>query len=231
MFALLNNPNMPPKIPTSFIPQKPAPLGHNKVSGGLFYVLGVIIFVITLALSVGVFVYKKILVSKIGNMETELSTAKAALQPELIAELSRSNARFESAKSLIASHTLLSSFFNLLESLTLKSVRFTNFSYDISEARKVSVSMRGSATSFSTVALQAKVFSEDSNFINPQFSNLDLDKDGNVTFTFKSDIDQKLVSYKTYIDSLVMPATPAPTDVSTTTPESNVDNANSQPSS
>lgn len=193
---------MDTKLPTSFIPKKTPTGGPSRVSGGLLGVLATIIFVFAIILSVGVYGYQKILESRIDKMQTELTNARDALQPEVIKELSRANARFVAGEDLIKRHTLISSLFKELESLTLGSVRFSKFSYVADDLGGIVIGMNGEATSYSTLALQAKIFSENTNFKNSQFGDLDLDKSGNVIFSFKSSVNPSLVSYDTYIKSL-----------------------------
>ncbi len=207
---------MDTKFQTSFIPKKPVVDGSMRMSGGLFHTLAVIIFIFAIIISIGIFAYEKLLGGKISRMEAELSAAKVALQPELIKELSRANARFEAAKVVIRNHTLFSSFFDLLQPITLQAVRFNSFSYVMNESGKITVTMKGEARSYATVALQSKVISENPNFINPQFSGLDLKENGNVLFSFKTEINPKLVSYSTLLEST--PVVPAPQTVPESAP-------------
>ncbi len=171
---------------SSFIPKKPGVAGSVSKSGGLFPFIANTIFVLALIASVLVFAYSKYLGNQISKMSDNLAVARQALEPELIAQLSSSDKRIAAANELIASHKSLSQFFDLLESLTLQNVRFTGFSYNQNTTGDVEISMKGQAQSYGVLALQAKIFSENENFIKPQFSNLDLDATGNVVFTFKT---------------------------------------------
>jgi len=211
---------MDTKFQTSFIPKKSVQDGSVRMSGGLFHTLAVIIFSLAIVISVGVFAYEKLLGGKISRMEAELTAAKVALQPDLIKELSRADARFEAAEELIKNHTLFSSFFELLESITLQAVRFTSFTYMMNENGKVTVSMKGEARSYSTVALQSKVISENANFVNPQFSGLDLKENGNVIFTFKTEVDPKLINYSTLFNAMPAPVQSEITEPVENTPSS-----------
>jgi hypothetical protein len=201
---------MDTKFQTSFIPKKPVVETPKRDvgSGGLFYVISVIIFVFSVVCTVGVFGYMKYVQANIDRMNEELSAARESLQPEVIKEISRVDTRFESAKDLLKTHVLLTAFFDLLESKTLEAVRFTNFSYLMDEGKKVSVTMKGEAKSYAAVALQSKILSEDKNFKNPQFSDLTINKDGNVIFLFKTNIDPTLLFYSTYTNTSA-PAEPA----------------------
>lgn len=206
--------------PTSFIPRKPEIRASQHFSGSLLYSLSLIVFILAILASVGVFAYQKISEKSLARMQSDLEAARGLLQPGLIRELSRANARFEVAGKLLKDHILLSSFFNLLESLTLQPVRFTSFSF-IKEDDRATVSLRGEARSYASLAVQSKIFGENPNILNHQFSGLDLNKDGNVTFTWKATLNPKLISYFTFLESFnnTLPPVVVPvSQVSTTTP-------------
>lgn len=185
-----------PQIPSSFIPKKQESSGaFTSHRGGFFSFLANLIFIVSIVATVGVFVYGKYLEGQISKMDSSLSEAREALQPNLIKELSRSDKRLIAAESLIASHITLSSFFELLQSLTLQNVRFNSFEFTTSPSGQLSVSLEGEAVSYATVAYQAQVINENDNFVKPQFSDLDLNENGDVTFSFESGVSQKAVSY------------------------------------
>jgi hypothetical protein len=188
---------MDQKFQTSFIPKKPV-LETVKFGGntsGIFYILGEIVFIFAVIISVSTFAYQKFLESQIVKMQSSMGQAKENVQPDLIHELSRANLRFVSAKQVINNHTVVSQFFNLLESLTLQTLRFSDFSYSIDQSGQINVMMTGEARSYSTVALQSDIFSKNPGLKDPQFSNLDLNSNGNVIFTFKTKVNPVVVSY------------------------------------
>ena len=63
----------------------------------------------------------------------------------------------------------------------------------------VKIDMKGTAKSYATVAAQAKVFGDNAMVIDPQFSDLDLNKEGDVVFAFQAKIDKKVLSYEKLI--------------------------------
>ncbi len=186
---------MDTKPQSSFIPKKPSEAGALSRSGGLFPFLANMLFVVALLASVAVFAYDKYLSAQIGKMDEDLSAARTAIQPELINQLVRSDKRIISATGLVESHVTISSLFELLQSITLQNLQFTSFSFGSGEGGSLSVTMKGEARTYATVALQAKIFNDNENFINPQFSNLDLNDKGDVVFAFKSQINPKIISY------------------------------------
>lgn len=212
-------------LQTSFIPNKNITgLSQDESGGGIVSVIGITLFVITVVASIGVYGYQKYLESTIANMDGELSSARETLDPALISQITQTNTQFISANELIAKHQVPSSFFSLLQSLTLKTVRFSSLSYSIGKTGLVEIKMKGSARSYATVAQQAKVFGDSPLFIAPQFSNLDLDKNGDVVFNFQAQIDKKVTSYEVFINGAnPVQAQPAPIlEVATTTPSTPV---------
>jgi hypothetical protein len=186
---------MDTKPQSSFIPKKPSEAGALSRSGGLFPFIANMLFVVALIASVAVFAYDKYLSAQIGKMDEALSAARTAIQPDLINQLVRSDKRVISATQLVESHVTISSFFELLQSITLQNLQFTSFSFGSGEGGTIAVSMKGEARTYATVALQAKIFNDNENFVNPQFSNLDLNDKGDVVFSFKSQINPKIISY------------------------------------
>lgn len=209
---------MNPTTPSSFIPKRNQSSGAFVVrSGGLFSFVANLIFVIALVASIGVFAYEKYLNHEISTMSDELTAAKAALDPDLIGKLASSDARIIAANQILNNHITLSAFFALLQTQTLQNVRFTSFSYLQKPDGTYGVSMKGEARTYADVAAQADVFNKNSNFINPQFSNLDLNDKGNVTFAFSSGLDPKAISYIAEFNAAAPAVTPSASS-STTTP-------------
>jgi hypothetical protein len=214
----------PTKTQQSFIPKKSSGSRETHISGGLFYFLGVIIFTVAIAASVGVFVYEKFLEGRIASMQGDLERAREMLQPDLIEDLVRANLRFESAEEILKNHRTVSTFFDLLEQLTLQNVRFSSLTYT-DEQVGLTVTMDGEARSYSTLAYQAEVFGDESLFRNVEFSDLDLNEQGNVVFVTKILLDSKAVSYEEMIQSLS--ESPAPDEIPTEQPVASSTNATS----
>ena len=191
---------MEPKFKSSFIPKQSLDkvTGKKKKKGGVISVVPVaalIIFIGTVALGVGVFLYQQFLIQNIDRKEQALESALNELRTPLIEEFVRLDNRLKSAEVVLNNHIILSAFFDLLEEKTLSNVQFSNFSYEASEDGVIEVSMNGVARSFNAVAVQAEVFGEDHLIQNPVFSGLNTDHSGNVVFSFNASIDSRLLSY------------------------------------
>ncbi len=188
-----------PQYQSSFIPKKPVTVGSfSRHSVGLFPFIANIIFVIALMATLLVFVYSKYLEGSISKMETKLTEARISLDPNLINQLYRSDLRIVSSKELVQKHISLSSFFELLQIKVLQNVSFSSFSFNSNDGGSITLLMKGNAKNYATLALQAKEFEQDDNFINPIFSDLTLNDRGEVVFVFKSHLNAKAVSYLTH---------------------------------
>lgn len=189
---------------TSFIPKKSLAatsqsqnkgIRGTKSSIGIVFLITLIIFIGVLALAVGVFLYQQFLLQDIDRKRGSLDRARAAFEPALIEEIGRLDVRMKSAGEILGNHKALSVFFDLLETNTLVSLQFQNLGYKVDEAGRISVSMSGVASSFSSVALQSDIFGKNKFIREPIFSNLNLDNKGNVVFDFSAFIDPRLLSY------------------------------------
>lgn len=190
---------MDTKFQTSFIPKKALNETTNRSrpeSVSVFLIIGVIIFILGLAASGGVFAYKKILIGSIAAMNSRLVEAKNSFEPESIENWNRLNRRIEAAKKLLISHTAVSPVFELLENGTLATIKFNSFSYDLRDNGTSVISLAGEARNFSSIALQSDIFGQEKHIKSPVFSDLNPDQNGNIVFKFNSSLDPNLVSYK-----------------------------------
>lgn len=182
---------------TSFIPKKPIIKEHETSSrpvgilliGSLF-----ILFVVSLSIG-GLYFYKGTVIKNIASLKDSLNLAKNRFEPARISELQVLDKRLRASTEILSKHISITPIFSVLEKLTMKTVRFTKFTYDIG-ADKVSIKMSGQAIGYRSVALQSDLFANNKNFINPIFSNLTLDNSGNVLFDLDFSVDSSFVNYK-----------------------------------
>lgn len=195
---------MDPNTPqTSFIPKQP--LVETSVaptrSFNLVNFLATIIFVGSLAAAGGLYFYQGVLTTNIAEMNISLERSKAAFEPGLIADLQVLDKRLNSSKEILGNHTTVSPVFQALESLTLKSVRFTKFSYEASkeDSQKIEVKMTGQTSAsggYRSIALQSNKLAENKYFQDIIFSNLTLTQSGGVSFDLTFTVDQNLLSFE-----------------------------------
>ncbi len=192
---------MAQEFQTSFIPKKtfdvggpPARSPKSSLSGIISFV-AFIIFMLSIVGGVGVFLYGRFLVASIASKKESLERARAAFEPELIRELSRLDSKLRLSQSLLDAHVAPSAIFDLLESLTLETVRFTDMSYSMDE-KGIRLSLSGEALSFASIALQSDEFGKNRRITEPVFSGLSLDDKGNVIFTVEAFVDPSVLSYR-----------------------------------
>lgn len=146
----------------------------------------------------GLYFYKTSLASNIKKMEEALTLAKNRFEPEAITQLQVLDKRLTASKEVLSNHVAINPIFKALSAITMKSVRYTKFSYDLGATKdsKVVVKLSGQTNGYRSVALQSDLFAKDKNLINPVFSNLTLDSKGNVLFDLEFSVDPTFVSYK-----------------------------------
>ncbi len=198
---------MEPKYQTSFIPKKPITATGQVRSGGtsLLLLVSIIIFLVSLGLGGYVLLEKNILIQKISADQATIETNKSGLVSDSITveSLVQLNSRINVAKVLLSKHVAISPIFNFLQTATLKSVRFKNFTFSAATKNtdgttKISVQMSGVAKDWETVASQADEFGKtDYNKIitEPKVSNLGLNIDGSVSFLFTAYVTTDYLKY------------------------------------
>jgi len=182
----------------TFIPKKPLSVKEqtrNK-SVGLFFMISLIILLISMGLSIFLYSYGIFLKKRVESMSISLERAKSAFEPSLIIELKRVNARINATGEILKGHVAFSEFFKTLEENTLKSVRFKQFTYSMSDNGGIDISLSGEASGYSSIALQSDAFGDNKYIKNPIFSNLGLDNFGNITFNMTASVDPLLILYK-----------------------------------
>ncbi|MCU0660618.1 MAG: hypothetical protein MUD00_03365 [Candidatus Pacebacteria bacterium] len=203
---------------TSFIPKKP--LAEERVpvktrSFGLVSLIAGVIFFATLLAGVGVYLYKSSLTSQVAELSTSLARARAAFEPSLVETLQTLDKRLNASKEVLALHTTVSPIFRSLEDLTLKSVRFTKFGYEVDpDTNRITVKMSGTARSYTSIALQSDMLGKNKYFRDVVFSNLQLDAAGNVGFDLGFSVDPAYLNYSNTISAQSAPS-------SGTVPQSN----------
>jgi hypothetical protein len=195
---------MDKEFQTSFIPKKAvieAP--KRKVSGGGGGLLNLIVFVLFLAsiLSAGgAYLYRSSIQSDIETYRNSLMNARAAFEPSLIEELRILDKRLNAATAILNQHVVVSPIFELLQDITLPTVRYSDFSYQINDDNTVAVSMKGEARGYNFIALQADLFNMNKFVKNPIFSDLVLDQRGNIDFSLTFYVDKTLVNYESFLN-------------------------------
>lgn len=180
----------------TFIPKKSV-IGEKRKAGnssGIFFGVSLIIFLLSIVSAGVLYGYGAYLNKRVDSLGASLERAKSAFEPALIRELQQLDARMDSAEKVLSGHIAVSALFSALQNLTLKSIRFNRFSYTRTD-KSIDIQLSGVAKSYSSIALQSDIFG-DSNLSETLFSNLGLDREGNVTFNFSAKISQSLILYQ-----------------------------------
>jgi len=193
---------VPSFIPTppkqTFIPKQPIAsrrvLGRSRQSGW-FMTFAVIILILSIITYGFLFLYKIYLMKSTDNLSVSLERAKGAFEPALISELERVDKRLRAADALLSNHISLSSFFEILEVETIDTIRYDGFQFRVEEDGTYTISLKGEAKDYASIALQSDIFSDNQNIKNHIFSDLNSNKRGNISFSFSALIDQKALKY------------------------------------
>ncbi|MBI2611110.1 hypothetical protein HYW60_04250 [Candidatus Kaiserbacteria bacterium] len=197
-------------VPQSFIPHEaPVAAGPVRRSGkglaDLFALIAIVLLVASVALAIGIFLYREYLAASAASKIEQLERAKAAFEPSLIAELTRLDDRMQAASEILQKHIAPSAIFEMLERNTIGSVGFTSLDFEVADAENMAVQMDGVAGSVNGIALQADLFSEDGMFTSPVFSNINREIDG-VHFSLSASVDPLAINFA---QLLVVPPAPA----------------------
>jgi len=185
---------------TSFIPKKPI-LEERAVASrpiGLLVIVSIFILFAVLLASGGLYFYKGILTKNITKMEGDLNLAKNRFEPSKINQLQVLDKRLEASNTILSKHVAVSPIFQALQTLTMKTVRYTKFSYSLGTEKdpKIMVKMSGQAVGYRSIALQSDLFKKNKYLLDPAFSNLSLDEKGSVLFDLEFSVDPSFVDYK-----------------------------------
>ncbi len=187
------------KFQTSFIPHQPVTgeTEHRRGGMGVLFLISFLLLIASGAAAVGVFAWNKTTLGQIEKGKKQLEDHKNAFDSNSINEFTRLDNRIDVASMLLKSHIGASAIFPRLQDNTLRTVRFSNFSYTNGGNGKILISMSGEAQDYESMALQAQQFTKaelQNSFRSPIFSNFSKQKDV-VVFTFSSGIDPYVVEY------------------------------------
>ena len=191
---------MEPNFQTSFIPKRPV-LKESVVSAApvsIFLIISLFVLFTVLISTGGLYFYKGILIKKVADMENTLNLARNRFEASKIFELKAFDKRLIASTDILSKHFTVTPIFDALEKITMKSVRFTKFSYELGADSNsaVSVKMSGVAIGYRSIALQSDLFAKNKNLIDPIFSNLTLNDNGNVVFDLNFSVNPAFVNYK-----------------------------------
>ncbi len=196
---------MDQEFQTSFIPKKTLNPKPERTGGGSFGLVNVVAFVImliSLLVAGGAYLYRDNLSKKVEEMKVSLERAQNIFEPELLVELENLNKRIEAADVILSNHIAVSPIFEVLQDITLPTVRYIDFTYEIDSVNPdvIHVTMTGEAVSYDAITLQADLFSNNRFIRNPIFSNFSLNRTGSVEFDLMFDVSKSLVNFEQKVE-------------------------------
>lgn len=196
---------MDQEFQTSFIPKKtlsPKPEISRSGSFGLINVVAFVIMIVSLLVAGGSYLYRDTLSQRVDEMKLSLDRARNIFEPELLQELQILDKRIQAADEILSNHIAVSPIFEVLQEITLPTVRYVDFTYEIDSINPnvIHVAMSGEAVSYDAVTLQADLFSQNRFIRNPIFSNFSLSRTGNVEFDLMFDVSRSLVNFEQNIE-------------------------------
>ena len=172
----------------SFIPKTSSSgasqTSYKKAGLGPMSKSSVFLFIISLAILGGAFLYKNAIIRQIDSLTVSLTRAKAAFDPVLISEMEKLTVSLIVAEDLIAEHRFQSNIFDALEDLTHPDLRFSSlsYSYDLLKGG-VKIDLTGQSKSYIALAQQAEIFGDSNKIESFTFSGLSLDETGDISFS------------------------------------------------
>ncbi len=205
-------------IPTSFVPHPGASAAERGRSSFGFSTILVVLAYLSLAVALvaagGVFAYSYYLTSVQAGKDAALAQATASLDQATIQGFLTLHDRLGSAKTLLANHVELSGLFDLLESVTPGSVRFSSVNVTLDDTGAATLQAAGTAKNFNALAAASNYFGTDARLKNAIFSNITIGSGGTVSFSLSATLAPQLIAYTAPTGAAMQPA-PA-----TTTPAS-----------
>ncbi len=185
---------------TSFIPKKPITTSGSSASSAprsLLSIIAIILLIVSILLSLGLFGYKLYLTKQKESLSASLSEARDSFEQDTIEELSLFDERTKSAKQILNNHIVMSPMFALLGDITIPSIQYTNFSQQ-SNDKGFFVKIEGLASDYRSIALQADMFNSTKGrlFKDVLFFDLEKNKENNIGFNLKFNVDPSLLSYE-----------------------------------
>jgi len=188
---------MDQKSQASFIPKKTLiKKGAGKKKPiSLVLLVSTIIFFVTIAIGGGIYLYKVTIENQVKVDNKNLVDNQETFDPTTIVDLDRLDKRIILAQDLLSKHIMSSVIFDTLEELTLKSVRFNEFTYSVNSKGIIEITANGEALGYGSVALQSDIFGGNKYIKDEIFSGLSLNEKGQVIFDFSATIDPLLILY------------------------------------
>lgn len=215
----------PPGIPTSFVPRQPvqaAPRRPQSTGANVFLITALILLGAAVAAAAGAFAYQRYLAYQLDRKMDQLAEAQARVNEEQIEEFVRLRDRLRVGNELLSNHVMLSQFFDAIERLTLRNVRFSTLTITVAGDNSAKLDAEGVARNFNSLAAQSNAFAGERGIKRAIFSDITVTESRQVEFRLTADLDPRLVVAGRQgipdapADPLTVPVAPAPAPGTTT---------------
>lgn len=200
---------MDPVAQGSFIPKQSLAAAGRSSGVGLFLLLALLVFVMSLLAAGGSFAYEQFLNKRIADKDAQLRLAEGAFNATTIQDLVRMDQRLTQAQTLLGKHVAPSALFYFLSTITLERVQLTSMDLVVQPDGSADITLSGSADSFSTVALQSDKIGGSKLLRDVIFSGINVTESGRVNFAVNASADASLISYTKNLQQSAA-TTPAP---------------------
>lgn len=184
---------------TSFIPKKPIVESRPEGSGiSLFLLLAIIIFIVSLALVAGVYMWRTSLLAQIETDKQELVKAKDSYEEGTILPLIRLSDRIQVSQNLLNKHIAVSPIFTKLEENVLRNIQLKSLKFSYGAGDKIKIDLAGTARSYDALLKQSDAFGDQSlrSIISePVISDFSPLANGDVSFNFNAYVNSNVVLY------------------------------------
>lgn len=164
----------------------------------------------------GVYFWQSALTTQVKDAQASLQKARDKFEINSVRDLQTLEKRLGSADELVTNHIVMAPIFQALQEMTLKTVRFTKFSYTFTgttNVKDMQIKMSGIAKNYNSLALQADALGKNKYFRDPIFSNLSLDDKGNILFEVQFSLDPIFLSYIENLKRVSSTSPTMPTDM------------------
>ena len=187
---------------TTFIPKKPltdvTPSGAQPVSRpvGLLSSISTILFFVTILIAGGVYFWKGYETKNVVVLADSIKKIEKTFEPELVTKLQSLDRQLKNGSTLVKGHTVVSPVFDLLESSTLKTVKFTKFDVVFDDVKGTQIKMSGEADGYRSIAQQSDVLGANSYLKDAIFSNFFLTPKGRISFDLSFGVKPDFVDFE-----------------------------------
>ena len=197
----------------SFIPKQSLTAVDRGGGVGLFLLLSIIIFLMSLIAAGAAFGYQQVLNRTIADKDADLKLREGEFNSGTIQDLLRIDRRITQTRALLQKHVAPSAILYFLSTITLKRVQLNSFDATINKDGGATLGLSGVADSFSSVALQSDQFGATKVLKDVVVSGVSVNEKGKVSFSVNATVDPTLILYK---NNLVQSAAQSASSTQTT---------------